>query len=688
MTGIRRLAAISAAVALLAGLTVGLTEEPASAAGTTYYVDAVAGSDSASGTTTATAWRTLTKVNATTFAAGDQILFKKGQTWSGQLHPLGSGTATAPIMLGAYGTGSGRPKIDGGSVTGGLGLGAAILLSNQQYWTITGFEVVNDTGTDNFGTTTAEGLMRYGILVDNTSDGVLSGITISGNYVHGVNGCFLCQQLDAHGNGGIIVLARDPATVDVNTVSNESYANVRIAGNTVADVGRTGIGFFDLSYHSGNWTQVVIAPLSTGVVVHGNTVSRTDSDGIMVYGTEGALMQYNVVKDAGMRTDLSSTIPASAGLWPSRSMNTIVQYNEVSGTRLHGTDGQGFDVDYFSVDTVVQYNYSHDNEGGFLLMMGGGSSNLVVRDNLSVNDAFVDKGVFTFSYGVQENTQIYNNTVVIPSGSTARPIYCDGCDASTPGTWSFRNNIVHNLGSGGYVYPNASGAVIQSNLFSGNHPASEPADATKLTSSPQFVALPASAPSGLGSVSSYQIASTSPAKGSGVLIAGNGGVDYFDRAVSSTASPSRGFHEAQTVTGPRTLVDEASAWIGSSAHSVNGRIDGTSPSYFSGDTGRYTRWDDNPGQVTWVFTGMTGFTATVYQFWANSSFVSFSASSDGVTWSPVATTTSAATATAGGYSKVTITPNAALPAGTVFLKASFATSTGWAAQIGRITITK
>jgi len=688
MFHLRRTAAIIAAVAVLTGLSlVASPPTPAAAVGTTYYVDAVAGSDSAAGTTTGTAWRTLAKVNATTFSAGDVIQFKRGQTWTGQLHPLGSGSAGSPITIGAYGSGTARPTIDGSTVAGGLGMGAAVLLSNQQYWTITGLEVVNDSGIDNFGDP-VEGLMRYGILVDNTSDGTLSGITISDNYVHDVNGCFLCQQLDAHGNGGIIVLARDPASVDVNVVSNEKYANVRIVGNTVEDVGRTGIGFFDLSYHSGNWTQVTIAPLSTGVVVHGNTTRRTDSDGIMVYGAEGAVMQYNVVRDAGMRTVLSSTMPASAGLWPTRAMNTIVQYNEVSGTRLHGTDGQGFDVDYFSVDTVVQYNYSHDNEGGFLLMMGGGSSNLVVRHNLSVNDAWGDKGVFVFSYGVPENTQIYNNTVVIPAGSTARPIYCDGCDGSTPGTWSFRNNIVHNLGSGGYVYPNAAGAVIASNVFSGNHPATEPADATKITSSPQFVALPTSAPNGIGSVAGYQIASTSPAKGSGVLIAGNGGVDYFDRAVSATAAPSRGFHEAVAVAGPRTLVDEASSWLGSSAHSVNGRLDSSSPSYMAGDTGRYTRWDNNPGHVTWVFNGMSGFTATAYQFWANSSFISWSSSVDGVTWTPVATTTSAATATGGGWSTVTITPNAALPTGTVYLKASFATSTGWAAQIGRITITK
>lgn len=681
-----------AAVAVLAGLSVVVTDsEPAHAAATTYYVDAVAGNDSAAGTSAATAWRSLAKVNGTTFTAGDRIQFKRGQTWTGQLHPLGSGTAAAPITIGVYGSGTARPKIDGSTVAGGLGAGAAVLLSNQQFWTITGLEVVNDSGVDNFGSSTVNGQSRYGILVDNTSDGVLAGITISDNYVHNVNGCFHCADIDAHGNGGILVLARDPGA-DPYVASNESYRDVRITGNTVEDVGRTGIGFFDLSYFVADWHWVEIAPLSTGVFVHGNTTRRTDSDGIVVFGTEGALMQYNVVRDAGMRTIVGSDIAPSAGLWPTRAMNTIVQYNEVSGTRTNGTDGQGFDVDLAARGTVVQYNYSHDNEGGFLLMMGGTpSSDTVVRHNLSVNDGWGGvKGIFTFSYGVQENTQIYNNTVVIPSGSPAKPMFCDGCDGTTPGTWSFRNNIVHNLGSGDYLYPNVAGAVFDYNVFSGNHPAGEPTDAHKLTSSPQFVALPGSAPNGIGSVSGYQIASTSPAKGSGTVIAGNGGIDYFNRAVSATAAPSRGFHEALAVSGPRTYVDEGSStdWLGVSARSTNARLDGTAPANFGGDAGRYARWDDNPGHVTWVFNGMTGFSATVYQFWSNSSFVSFSTSPDGVTWTPVATTTSASTPTAAGYSRVTITPTAALPAGTVYLKASFATSTGWAAQIGRIAITK
>ncbi len=52
------------------------------ASATTYYVSASGGDDSKDGVTTATAWKSIAKVNASTFAAGDQILFKRGEVWT------------------------------------------------------------------------------------------------------------------------------------------------------------------------------------------------------------------------------------------------------------------------------------------------------------------------------------------------------------------------------------------------------------------------------------------------------------------------------------------------------------------------------------------------------------------------------------------------------------------------------
>ncbi|HWH93351.1 MAG TPA: choice-of-anchor Q domain-containing protein [Baekduia sp.] len=78
----------------------------AHAATASYYVDCAAGSDSNSGTSTTSAWRTLSAVNGRTFAAGNQINLKRGCSWDGGMVGRSSGTASAPIVYTAYGTGT------------------------------------------------------------------------------------------------------------------------------------------------------------------------------------------------------------------------------------------------------------------------------------------------------------------------------------------------------------------------------------------------------------------------------------------------------------------------------------------------------------------------------------------------------------------------------------------------------
>jgi hypothetical protein len=84
----------------------------ASASATTYYVSSGGGDDAKDGQSTATAWKTIAKVNAATFSPGDQILFKRGDTWRESLVPPSSGAAGNPIVFDAYGSGD-APTITG-----------------------------------------------------------------------------------------------------------------------------------------------------------------------------------------------------------------------------------------------------------------------------------------------------------------------------------------------------------------------------------------------------------------------------------------------------------------------------------------------------------------------------------------------------------------------------------------------
>ena len=76
-----------------------------SALGATYYLDSAGGDDANDGTAETSAWRTLGRINATTFAPGDRILLKAGSSWTGHLWPKGSGAPGKPIVIGSYGEG-------------------------------------------------------------------------------------------------------------------------------------------------------------------------------------------------------------------------------------------------------------------------------------------------------------------------------------------------------------------------------------------------------------------------------------------------------------------------------------------------------------------------------------------------------------------------------------------------------
>lgn len=73
----------------------------------TYYVDATDGDDTKDGLSEANAWKTIAKVNSSSFNAGDSILFQKGEIW--RLENLTvdfSGTEGNEVTVGAYGSGA------------------------------------------------------------------------------------------------------------------------------------------------------------------------------------------------------------------------------------------------------------------------------------------------------------------------------------------------------------------------------------------------------------------------------------------------------------------------------------------------------------------------------------------------------------------------------------------------------
>src|SRR5690554_3267128 len=84
---------------------------------TVYYVSN-SGNDSNQGTSSDKPWKSLSKVNSFNFKGGDQILFKRGDEWTGTITVSAAGSSGNPIVYGAYGSGE-KPKIYGSEVITG-----------------------------------------------------------------------------------------------------------------------------------------------------------------------------------------------------------------------------------------------------------------------------------------------------------------------------------------------------------------------------------------------------------------------------------------------------------------------------------------------------------------------------------------------------------------------------------------
>ncbi|WP_236575879.1 discoidin domain-containing protein [Paenibacillus sp. USDA918EY] len=502
---------------MFCSLVIALPPE-AKAAGTTYYVDSIGGNDGNSGTSESSAWKSLDKVNATTFAPGDKILFKAGGSWNGRLWPKGSGENGNPIVIDMYGSG-GKPLIAG--VTSEL---EAVFLKNQQYWEINNLEVTNRSPLPFDRDWQNPRGQRRGVYILNEEAGILNHIYIKNLNIHDVDGSYTTRS------GGIIVDS-------VGSTTPSAFNDILIDGNTLTDVDAYGIYVGSnciLRYGMGDlwpWVPKPYGPWtpSTNVKISNNTVLRAATGGIAWNVTDGAVVERNTV---GQATYLAT----NASIWWAYADNNLVQFNESFASVNGAEDGHGFDVDAGNIGSLVQYNYSHDNAGGFMLFVNDTyyTVNTIVRYNISQNDR---KSIFRYS-GSIDNVYNYNNTVYVGKAS-GNPVMSDYFTkaSGTPRNIKNYNNAYYSVGDRGW---DLRGQTFDYNAYYGGNTLVR-TDAHKVTAEPKFVN-PGSGSIGMNTVGGYKLQADSPLIGAGIRINDNGGRDYFGNPLYNEA-PDIGAHE-------------------------------------------------------------------------------------------------------------------------------------------------
>jgi hypothetical protein len=404
-----RLGLRGTAIALLAALfALAHPGLPAHAAGTTYYVSPD-GNDRATGTSPGTAWKTLAKVSAVKLLPGDQVLLQGGAAFPGLLWitPDDAGVATNPLTVGSYG--SGRATISAGN-------GVGIYIQDTSGVAISGVNVDGSGRTTN----TASGIyarnaragdvLLRGLELTDVDVGGFGkwGVLISGE--NGRSGFSDVRMLRvvAHDNGIGGILAHSALNAvhrRVEVVSSRAYANPGVAG---------------LLKNSGN--------------------------GIVFGSVDQGTIQRSVATANG---GLNDSNEGGAGIWAYNSNRVTIQFNESYANRTGGTvDGGGFDLDENVTNSVIQYNYSHNNDGaGYLLAQRYATlahHDNVVRYNVGENDGRKNGGSGIRVWGAVRDAEIYGNTIFMtrpPTGASEAFSLANNSSGTFVNGVHLRNNI-------------------------------------------------------------------------------------------------------------------------------------------------------------------------------------------------------------------------------------------------------
>ncbi|NGN64246.1 right-handed parallel beta-helix repeat-containing protein [Streptomyces sp. A7024] len=542
----------------LAGATTGT----AGAAATTYYVSPT-GSDSNAGTSPDQAWKSTAKVNGFTFPQGSTVAFQGGQTTTGCLTFNGdnvpTSSATTPFKVTSYGTGQATLK---SNCTGDFS--AAVNADNVSGFQLDNLKLVN-------GGTTAAGVL----LQNQKSSTATKGLKVTNSDISG----FATPEGSSSAFGGQIMILGYAVNANTGPLDDVQILGNKLHGDSVTS--KSGPGIY-------GWSSGVNI---TNVRVEGNTVynlgMKANSVGaaLTAGGWNGAVIQNNVVHDIGANV---TSCGGTSGIMAYEASKVTIRNNEVyrvqpSPAFTAGCDFDGIDLDGGTTDSVVEYNYTHDNAGNGLLAFTSTVNSRVwgpntFRYNISENDDWANAqgGLMNVVPNAPKKPlSVYGNTFYTDKDQTNN--VKSGASACfnfgyTSGTWAsgsqIKNNICHmankgDNGKAGQLYYNPygqTGMTLSNNLYYG--PSNTGGWRWGGTTYPDFAAWKAAgkesnavwgdplftAPGGGNTCtwtptsgkgpqpcpSAYTLKSGSPALQKGASVPDNGGVDYYGATIPGT----------------------------------------------------------------------------------------------------------------------------------------------------------
>lgn len=331
---------------------------------TDYYLSSSKGSDASNGTSPNTAWATLDRINQQSLVPGDRILFKSGDIFEGTLQIGDQGSNDKPILIGKYAEGN-LPILDG------AGNEASVFLNNPAHIIIENLEITNWKGI-------------YGIRFLAENAGEMSNFTMRDLLIHNVGSNSFTITEPSKTIGGIsgrVLKGDKPSWWNGLNIINVSIRNVGSCGITFGNQDN----LYKLEKDDPRYKPHL------NVQLENVRIDSTARDGIWIRQCDGALIQNCEVSHTGLNA-------ISNGIWFWDCLNSVMQYNEgYECLSPRGNDGAPFSIDNHCYNCVIQYNYSHDNEGPGYMIFGrmGDNDGNIIRHNLSYNDNVTK----TYKYG-------------------------------------------------------------------------------------------------------------------------------------------------------------------------------------------------------------------------------------------------------------------------------------------------
>jgi hypothetical protein len=365
-----------------------------------YYVDATGGSNNNDGLSAAGAWQTLGKVGtelaANTIKPGDRVLFKRGETWTGESLIVGrGGLVDYPIIFGAYGEGA-KPIFDGNDVAN------CIIATSKSFLTFANLDCRN-------------------------------GYTSGAVFTTCTNITVLHCDMSGAGNDNLIFIS--------------NCQNCVAIGGTYADAYRRDAGYFATGIEiTDGGDNFLIADVTctnnrdAGITVHNHGAG--DPQGLTAVPTNVRIV--NATCNANLGNGINCMVQGASAAADIIIENPVCNNNVGTGIRIHRA-GAGVGAAYWDGATITTPT----------TLTNTGYGMWIEADNITV-----DNWLSTSNQGLNLKDSVNfvcNNFTCYSNPASAQwPVFVTG--ARMNGS-TFRNGIIYQAYSGGQVFGYAANSM-------------------------------------------------------------------------------------------------------------------------------------------------------------------------------------------------------------------------------------